>query len=152
MYNRGQFNANYGKSPITFRIRKFFLLLVHPKYDLLEVNDLKNSKLLSALCYFSVFFLPLLLPFMVYLVTEEKDIKFHAKRSLISHLVPVLILIIGFIIFSISMFSMDRQIESLLHGNFSVWQMAPFIFTLVYSLLFFIIFIWNIFQGIKLLK
>lgn len=111
-----------------------------------------NPKLLSALCYFSVFFLPLLLPFIIYLVTDESEVKLHAKRSLISHLIPVILLISGVVIFSLSMFSIDNRMSTIISGGFDFWSIAPFIFTLLYSLLFFVILIWNVFQGVKLLK
>lgn len=113
---------------------------------------MSNPKLLSALCYFSVFFFPLLLPFVIYLVTEEHEVKLHAKRSLISHLIPVILLISGIIIFSFSMFSVEKRMLSVIHGQFDFWSIAPFLFTLMYSLLFLAIIIWNVFQGVKVLK
>lgn len=111
-----------------------------------------NNKLLSALCYFSVFFSPLLLPGIIYLVTEDRDVKYHARRSFVSHLVPVVLLIAGFVIFSFSMFSFENRMMGMLNGGFDFWNLAPFIFMLLYALLFMIILIWNVFQGVKLLK
>lgn len=111
-----------------------------------------HPKLLSALCYFSIFFFPLLLPFIIFIVTDDKEVKFHAKRSFISHIIPIILLIIGVIIFSISMFSVENRFINLMNGGFDIWSVAPFIFTLLYGLLFFIIMIWNVIQGIKLLK
>ena len=113
-----------------------------------------NNKLLAALCYFSVFFAPLLLPVIVYLVTDDKEVKFHAKRSLMSHLVPVILLIAGFVIFSFSMFSLTTRMTGMPGDDFgfSFWQLTPFLFILVYGLLFIIIVIWNVVQGVKVLK
>lgn len=111
-----------------------------------------NKKLVSSLCYFSVFIFPLLLPFVIYLVIDDNDVKNHAKRALISHLIPVILLIAGIIIFSFSMFSIDRRMSTIISGGFDFWSVAPFIFTLLYSLLFIIILIWNVFQGVKMLK
>lgn len=113
---------------------------------------MSNQKLLSALCYFSVFFFPLLLPFIIYFVSDEHEVKFHAKRSLISHLVPVILLISGFIIFSFSMFSVENRMMAMMHGEFDFWRIAPFLFTIIYSLLFLAIIVWNVFQGVKVLK
>lgn len=112
-----------------------------------------NNKLLSALCYFSIFFFPILLPFVIFLITDNSDVKFHAKRSLISHFIPILLLILGVIIFSLSMFSFENRVASIISGGgFDFWSIAPFIFTLFYSLLFLVIMIWNIIQGVRLLK
>ena len=54
---------------------------------------MSNNKLLSALCYFSVFFSPLLIPVIIYFVTDDHEVKYHAKRSFVSHLVPVVFLL-----------------------------------------------------------
>lgn len=115
---------------------------------------MKNNKLLAALCYFSVFFAPLLLPVIIYFITDDREIKFHAKRSLVSHLIPTVILIAGFVIFSFSMFSLTSRLSGMPSENFGFgfWQLAPILFTLIYGLLFIIIVIWNIIQGVKVLK
>ena len=120
----------------------------------MEGSRLMNNKLLAALCYFSVFFAPFLLPVIVFFITDDREVKFHAKRSLVSHLVPVVLLIAGFIIFSFSMFSLTSQMNSI-YGDgfgFNLWQWTPFLFILLYGLLFVIIVIWNIVQGVKVLK
>lgn len=111
-----------------------------------------NKKTLSALCYFSVFFFPLLIPFVIYLLSDDKEVKIHAKRSFISHLIPIILLIIGVILFSISMFTVEKRMMAVLDQQFDFWQIAPFLFTLVYSLLFMTLLIWNVFQGVKVLK
>ena len=109
---------------------------------------MSNNKLLAALCYFSVFFTPLLVPVIVYFVSDDREVKHHAKRSLVSHLVPVA----GFIIFSFSMFSFTYSMNQMPSGNFGFWQLTPVLFMLVYGLLLIAILIWNVFQGVKVLK
>ena len=111
-----------------------------------------NSKLLAALCYFSVFFAPLLLPVIVYFVTDDREVKTHAKRSLVSHLVPTVLLIAGLVIFSFSMFSFTYSMDEMPSGNFGFWQLTPLLFMLVYGILLLAILIWNVFQGVKVLK
>ena len=37
-------------------------------------------------------------------------------------------------------------------GNFGFWQLTPFLFMLIYGLLLIAILIWNVFQGVKVLK
>lgn len=111
-----------------------------------------NKKILSALCYFSVFFFPLLIPFVIYLTSEDTDVKFHATRSFVSHMVPVALLIIGLVIFSFSMFNTQQRMTAIMHQQFDFWAFAPFLFTLVYSSFFVVILVWNIFQGVKVLR
>jgi hypothetical protein len=113
---------------------------------------MSNSKLLAALCYFSVFFTPLLIPIIIYFVSDDREVKHHAKRSFVSHLVPVILLIAGFIIFSFSMFSFTNNMNGMPSENFGFWQLTPFLFMLVYGLLLMAILIWNVFQGVKVLK
>ncbi|KAA0942130.1 DUF4870 domain-containing protein [Sporosarcina sp. ANT_H38] len=113
---------------------------------------MSNSKLLAALCYFSVFFSPLLVPVIVYFVSGDREVKHHAKRSFVSHLVPVILLIAGLIIFSFSMFSYTNNMNGMMGGNFGFWQLTPFLFMLIYGLLLLAILIWNVFQGIKVLR
>ncbi|MCZ2260226.1 DUF4870 domain-containing protein [Sporosarcina sp. G11-34] len=111
-----------------------------------------SNKTLSTLCYFSIFFSPLLLPIIILLVTDDTEVKFHAKRSLISHILPVALLIVGFVIFSMSMFSAENRMLEMVTGRFNIWSVSPIIFILLYGLVTAIIFLWNIIQGVKLLK
>lgn len=111
-----------------------------------------NKKMLSALCYFSVFFFPLLIPFVIYMASDEVDVKYHAKRSFISHMIPILLLIIGAIILSFSIFSVERQMMAFIHQQFDFWVFFPLFFTVIYSILFIFTFSWNIYQGVKVLK
>ena len=83
---------------------------------------MSNNKLLAALCYFSVFFTPLLIPVIVYFVSDDREVKHHAKRSLVSHLVPVVLLIAGFIIFSFSMFSFTDSMDGM--PEWKLWLLA----------------------------
>ncbi|CAM3212753.1 DUF4870 domain-containing protein [Filibacter tadaridae] len=111
-----------------------------------------NNKLLAAVCYFSVFFSPLLLPVIVYFLTQDREVKDHAKRALISHLVPTILLIAGFIIFSFSMFSFENRLSGMMTSGFSFWTYAPIIFMLIYALLLVVVLIWNVVQGVKVIK
>ncbi|MEN1966501.1 DUF4870 domain-containing protein [Lentibacillus sp. N15] len=55
---------------------------------------MKADKLLSSLCYFSIFFAPFLFPIIMYIVASG-DVRHHAGKSLWTHLVPYLSLFIG---------------------------------------------------------
>ncbi|MFD1205156.1 DUF4870 domain-containing protein [Sporosarcina contaminans] len=111
-----------------------------------------NSKILSALCYFSVFFSPLLLPVIVYFVTDDYEVKTHAKRSLISHLCPVIVMVAGFLLFSFSIVSFENRLMGMMTGDINFWSFTPFLFMLIYGVLFLAIIIWNVYQGVKVLK
>ncbi|MHA6260267.1 hypothetical protein ACXYMX_10280 [Sporosarcina sp. CAU 1771] len=111
-----------------------------------------SNKTLSSLCYFSLFFSPLLLPFVIYLFIDDREVKRHAKLALISHMIPVALLIIGFIVFSLSMFSAEKRMLDMMNGNFGFWSYSPVLFMFFYGFFTILIFIWNIVQGVKSLK
>ncbi|WP_223701334.1 hypothetical protein [Sutcliffiella deserti] len=50
-----------------------------------------NNKLIAALCYFSLFLTPFLLPLVVYFIVDEKEVKGHAAAAFLSHLLPVIV-------------------------------------------------------------
>lgn len=115
-----------------------------------------NQRILSALCYFSILFAPFLLPLIVYFVSPTAEVKYHAKRSLLSHLIPVVLGIVGFIVLvigSIAVFSttVDGTAEPSTSFNFLTAGL-PFLFIAVYGILYLIVLIWNIIQGIKVLQ
>ena len=53
----------------------------------------KTNKIIASLNYFSVFFAPFLLPIAVYFIVDHHEVKEHAKKALISHIVPFLSII-----------------------------------------------------------
>ncbi|WP_409290342.1 DUF4870 domain-containing protein [Peribacillus sp. SCS-37] len=98
------------------------------------------SKLLSSLSYFSVFFAPFLLPIVIYFVSDDLFVRDNAKKALLSHLIPfvgVVFIIAG------------------LAGDLFGFSGLPFFFILglaFYAFLCFIMVIWNIVKGIKVLQ
>jgi len=115
---------------------------------------LENNRILSALCYFSVLFAPFLLPIIVYFITQEKEVKYHAKRSIISHLIPVGLGIIGFLVLmvgSVAMYSNPLEIES--SPSFGFFTAGgSLLFMGIYAILSLAVLIWNIIQGVKVLR
>ena len=55
---------------------------------------LKADKILSSLCYFSVFFAPFLFPIIIYILASG-NVRHHAGKSLWIHLAPYLTAFIG---------------------------------------------------------
>ncbi|WP_078378938.1 hypothetical protein [Sutcliffiella halmapala] len=96
----------------------------------------KNSKLISAICYLSLFFAPFLLPLVVYFIVDEEEVKRHAAASFISHLIPAIVapvFAIGLVFFNASL----------------PWLIASII---VGVILVIGTIIWNIVRGIQLLR
>lgn len=113
---------------------------------------MNNSKMLSALSYFSVLFAPFIVPIIVFFVSQDKEVKHHAKKSLISHIIPVILMIFLFIIIFATVvpasYSMSMTFEQP-----SFWMASgPLIFILLYAIIYIIVLIWNIIQGIRVLR
>ncbi|PEL08024.1 DUF4870 domain-containing protein [Bacillus sp. AFS017336] len=101
---------------------------------------METNKILSSLCYFSIFFAPFLLPIIVYFVAKDQQIKSHSKRALFSHILPFLtIIILG----AISIFTFNTTGDGV-----SYTIIGGFILVCIVNL---VVFIWNIVQGIKIL-
>lgn len=102
---------------------------------------METNKILSALSYFSIFFAGFLFPLVVFFVTNDKRVKYHAKKAFLSHLLPLIsipILILGVVLDS-SGNGMDVPV-------FFVIAMIGFL------ILNFWVLIWNIVKGVKVLK
>ncbi|QFG00220.1 DUF4870 domain-containing protein [Psychrobacillus glaciei] len=110
---------------------------------------MENNKLLSALSYFSVLFAPLILPIIVFFITHDTKVKQHAKRSLISHLIPIIFMIILFIVIYSSVFSMSYS--SFNQPSFFMTS-GPLLLVFLYLIIYIITLIWNIIQGVKVLR
>ncbi|MFP5162965.1 DUF4870 domain-containing protein [Staphylococcus equorum] len=57
-------------------------------------NSTQSERLLSALSYFSVFFAPLIFPIVIW-VLADKPVSIHAKKSLLYHILPYILIVIG---------------------------------------------------------
>ena len=110
-----------------------------------------NNKIMAALSYFSVLFAPFILPIIVYFITKEPEVRQHAKRSLLSHLIPFsLIVVMFFIVFS-SFFTISMS-DNAFEGPSLFMSSAPFVLVLLYLVVYTVTLIWNIVQGVKVLR
>jgi len=100
---------------------------------------MEDGKLLSSLSYFSIFFAPVLLPFIVLLVSNDQVVKKHAKSSMLSQLIPLIFL--PFLIFSI--FS-----SVMTYDEIPVLFLSLIVLHVITS---FIVLIWNVVRGVKVL-
>ncbi|CEI82794.1 DUF4870 domain-containing protein [Oceanobacillus oncorhynchi] len=107
---------------------------------------MEGNKLLSSLCYFSIFFAPFLFPILVWILGDEET-KGHAKKALWTHLIPIIATIIaGIIIFSIGIGQVwTDEVSGRLFIAMIIAIAVCFIIDVYY-------FIWNIVKGIKVLS
>lgn len=100
-----------------------------------------TRKVLSGLCYFSIFFAGILFPLVVMFASGDDVTKRHAKKAFLSHLIPLIP--IPLLIFAL--FTDFNAINN---------EVIP-IFTLVTAgimiLVSLIVTIWNVIKGVKAL-
>lgn len=108
---------------------------------------MNEYKTLSALSYFSVFFAPFLLPLIIFFVSSNEIVKQHAKRAFLSHLLPVVAGIVVFIVFvtGATFGSMEQTMGDGIY-------IFGFILMALYGILSLAITIWNIVQGVRVLR
>lgn len=104
------------------------------------MNEMNSRKVLSGLCYFSIFFAGFLFPLAVYFATSDEVIKQHAKKSLLSHLIPIVPT--PLIVFAVwyDFATIQNQIPT-----FTIISIV------VLALIWIIVLIWNIVKGVKVL-
>ena len=106
---------------------------------------MNNSKALSALNYFSVFFAPFIVPIIIYFISPDPEVKRHSIRALLSHVIPFILgIILVVTLFIVGVFSM----QVIGYNVLATWVLL----VLGYGLLYLVIVIWNVVQGIKVLR
>lgn len=103
---------------------------------------METNKVLSALCYFSIFFAGFLFPLVVFFVSDDSQVKSHAKKAFLSHLIPLIP--IPLIITAAIMDAFGHN-ETL----FFVLMFTGIVFSIILSL---VVVIWNIIKGVKVIK
>ncbi|MED4224447.1 DUF4870 domain-containing protein [Neobacillus cucumis] len=101
---------------------------------------MESRKVLSSLCYFSIFFAGFIFPLAVLLATGDEGTKQHAKKSLYSHLIP---LITTPLIILAVFYDFTSQPDGI--PIFTIISIIALI------LVWLIVIIWNIVKGIKVL-
>ncbi|WP_409254386.1 DUF4870 domain-containing protein [Bacillus sp. SCS-153A] len=106
------------------------------------MTSLETNRLLSSLCYFSIFFAGFIFPIIVYFLSTDPDTKRHAKSAFISHLLPLIALplVIAGIFFDIGILSTGSGLPIFI-----------FLATGFSLLVSFVVVIWNVYKGIKVL-
>jgi Domain of unknown function (DUF4870) len=108
------------------------------KYRIKELSEMETRKVLSGLCYFSIFFAGFLFPLVVMFASGDAVTKRHAKKALVSHLIPLILLpVLIFAIFNDISLGQDQiPVFTLITAGFMV-------------LLSVIVVIWNVIKGVK---
>ncbi|OJH00314.1 hypothetical protein BL313_10575 [Staphylococcus hominis] len=106
-------------------------------------ND--NSYVLSALSYLSIFFAPVILPLLVWILSDEPTSE-HGKKALGNHVITWISFFIGRATFIFSKEVFDKPFDH---------QLLIFVIALIIAIVFFLIalilYILNIIRGIKIL-
>jgi cytochrome c biogenesis factor len=106
---------------------------------------MQDNRILNALSYFSVIFAPFLVPIIIWILGKDEEVKHHAKRALISHIIPLALMIILIIAMFVGIIT---EFQTNFMNNDGIALLVLFVLLIVTYL---ISFVWNIFQGIKVI-
>lgn len=106
----------------------------------------QTDRILSALAYFSIFFLGFIFPAVLWFVTNNPEVRRHAAAAFISHCIPV---VCGFLLFILGIVSGLGVYVMNAEGPVSIAAMI--ILFGVFGLISLIVAIWNVYKGVKLL-
>ncbi len=101
---------------------------------------METRKVLSGLCYLSIFFAGFIFPLIVWLASGDAVTKQHAKKALISHLIPIIPTIFVVIAFVYEMVHFQNELPAL-----------TIISIVVTAMIWLVVVIWNIIKGVKVL-
>ncbi|MBO0959046.1 DUF4870 domain-containing protein [Neobacillus sp. MM2021_6] len=101
---------------------------------------METRKVLSSLCYFSIFFAGFIFPLAVFIASGDESTKMHAKKSLLSHLIPLILT--PLLLFAV--FYDFTNIQDTV-PTFTIISIA------VLVVVWLIVVIWNIVKGVKVL-
>jgi hypothetical protein len=101
---------------------------------------METRKVLSSLCYFSVFFAGFIFPLIVYIATGDEVTKRHAKKSLLSHIIPL-------IPTALLVFAILNDVAKM-QDTIPTFTIVSIVILLVTWL---VVIIWNIIKGVKVL-
>jgi hypothetical protein len=100
-----------------------------------------TRKVLSGLCYFSIFFAGILFPLVVMFASGDDVTKSHAKKAFLSHLIPLIPV-------PILIFAIFNDINAINNDAIPIFTLVTAGIMVLVSL---IITIWNVIKGVKAL-
>lgn len=101
---------------------------------------METRKVLSSLCYFSIFFAGFIFPLVVLLASGDSETKQNAKKALLLHIIPIIpvpILITAILL------DVDK-----IETGIPVFTIVSVI---LFAVTFVVVMIWNIVKGVKVL-
>jgi Domain of unknown function (DUF4870) len=102
---------------------------------------LDTRKVLSGLCYFSIFFAGILFPLVVMFASGDDVTKSHAKKAFLSHLIPLIPL-------PILIFAIFNDLNTINNEAIPIFTLVTAGIMVLVSL---IVTIWNVIKGVKAL-
>lgn len=99
---------------------------------------MESKKVLSALCYFSIFFAGFIFPLVVFFASSDSSTKKHAKKAFLSHIIPAIPL--PFLIFTI-LYEANKGPNAI-----PIYTIIIICFMVLVSI---IVVVWNIVKGVK---
>lgn len=100
-----------------------------------------TRKVLSGLCYFSIFFAGILFPLVVMFASGDDVTKSHAKKAFLSHLIPL-------IPAPLLLFAIFSDLNTINNEGIPVFTLVTAGILILASL---IVTIWNVIKGVKAL-
>ncbi|WP_042478884.1 DUF4870 domain-containing protein [Bacillus ndiopicus] len=102
---------------------------------------MEDRKILSMLSYLSIFFAPFIAPIIIWLVSKDEEVRYHSKRALISHIIPIILgIAVGVFFIFTTIFGGVQEDATLFFAGFGGM--------LLYGLLYLVFIIWNIVQAV----
>jgi hypothetical protein len=100
-----------------------------------------TRKVLSGLCYFSIFFAGILFPLVVMFASGDEVTKSHAKKAFLSHLIPLIPV-------PLLIFALFTDLNTINSDGIPVFTLISAGIMVLLSL---IVTIWNVIKGVKAL-
>ncbi|MEH7112699.1 DUF4870 domain-containing protein [Neobacillus niacini] len=100
---------------------------------------METRKVLSGLCYFSIFFAGILFPLVVMFASGDDVTKSHAKKAFVSHLLPLIPV-------PLLIFALFTDINAINNEAIPVFTLVTVGIMVLIGL---IVTIWNVIKGVK---
>lgn len=100
-----------------------------------------TNKVLASLSYFSILFAAIIFPLVLLFVSESENVKAHAKKALVSQLIPLVSAIMLAIAFLVEVVVIEVRVPFM-----------TIIGMIILGIICFIVLIWNIVKGIKVFQ
>jgi hypothetical protein len=101
--------------------------------------EMETRKVLSGLCYFSIFFAGIVFPLVVMFASKDDVTKNHAKKAFLSHLIPLIPV-------PVMIFAVFFDFNTINNEGIPVFTLVTAGIMVLVSI---IVTIWNVIKGVK---